>query len=252
MSSQDLQLELESFQGPFDLLLHLIRQMEVDINDIPMTAITSQYIAYIDAMQELELDIIGDYLVMAATLLEIKSNMLLPIEPNPDYDDEYEEGDPREALVQQLLLYQQFQTVATQLQLRQEERAQLYSRPMSDLSEFQAYVPLEEGAITLDSLSEAMSMVLEKMANREPLEREIHHETISVSDQMDKIMSAFEIADNNESVTLDQFIQYGTRSEIVTTFLAMLELVRKHHLIFLQEDKDDPIRIRKFQGALNE
>lgn len=252
MSSQDLQLELESFQGPFDLLLHLIRQMEVDINDIPMTAITSQYIAYIDAMQELELDIIGDYLVMAATLLEIKSNMLLPIEPNPDYDDEYEEGDPREALVQQLLLYQQFQTVATQLQLRQEERAQLYSRPMSDLSEFQAFVPLEEGAITLDTLSEAMSMVLEKIANREPLEREIHHETISVSDQMDKIMSAFEIADNNESVTLDQFIQYGTRSEIVTTFLAMLELVRKHHLIFLQEDKDDPIRIRKFQGALNE
>lgn len=250
MNSQELQLELKSFQGPFDLLLHLIRQMEVDINDIPMTAITSQYIEYIEAMQVLELDIIGDYLVMAATLLEIKSNMLLPIEPNPDYDEEFEEGDPRDILVQQLLLYQQFQTVATQLQVKQEDRAQLYSRPMSDLSEFQSFVPLDEGSITLEGLAEAMSMVLEKMISREPLEREIQHESLTVSDQMDRILSVFDEQSINGFISLDQVIQYGTRSEIVTTFLAMLELVRKQHLIFLQEGKDEPIHIKKIEESI--
>ncbi|XJS11577.1 segregation and condensation protein A [Aerococcaceae bacterium WGS1372] len=170
MNHQDLRIELDSFQGPFDLLLHLVRQMEVDLNDIPMAEITNQYIEYIEAMQTLELDIIGDYLVMAATLLEIKSNMLLPIEPHPEFDEDYEEEDPRDILVQQLLLYQQFQTVATQLQIKQEDRSRLYSRPMSDLSEYQSFVPLDEGSITIEGLAEAMSIVIEKMASREPLE----------------------------------------------------------------------------------
>lgn len=247
LENQELKIELESFQGPFDLLLHLIKQLEVDINDIPMTAITSQYIAYIEAMQVLELDIIGDYLVMAATLLEIKSNMLLPIEPNPDYEEDYDEGDPREILVQQLLLYQQFQTVATQLEIKQEERSQLYSRPMTDLTEYQDFVPLEEGVLSLEDLSEAMTSVLEKMMNREPLEREIHHESMTVSEQMDKILQAFEFKSENQVVSFDQFIEFGTRSEIITTFLAMLELVRKQHLIFLQKDKDDPIQMKKLE-----
>lgn len=247
MQNTELRIELESFQGPFDLLLHLIKQMEVDINDIPMTAITSQYIKYIEAMQELELDIIGEYLVMAATLLEIKSNILLPIEPSPDYEEDYEEGDPREILVQQLLLYQQFQTVATQLQIKQDERSRLFTRPMSDLTAYQEFVPLDEGALSLADLTDAMSVVLEKMASREPLEREIQHEAMTVSDQMEKIMAAFNFDTDHESVTLDQFIEYGTRNEIITTFLAMLELVRKQHLVFLQKSKDDPIQMKKLE-----
>lgn len=247
MQNTELRIELESFQGPFDLLLHLIKQMEVDINDIPMTAITNQYIKYIEAMNELELDIIGEYLVMAATLLEIKSNILLPIEPGPDYEEDYDEGDPRDILVQQLLLYQQFQTVATQLQIKQDERARLFSRPMADLSSYQEFVPLDEDALSLTDLAEAMASVVEKAASREPLERQIQHESLTVSDQMDKIMAAFQFDTDNDSVTLDQFFQYGTRNEIITTFLAMLELVRKQHLIFLQKSKDDPIQMKKLE-----
>ncbi|MGO1822373.1 MAG: segregation and condensation protein A, partial [Ruoffia tabacinasalis] len=159
MQNTELRIELESFQGPFDLLLHLIKQMEVDINDIPMTEITNQYIKYIEAMNKLELDIIGEYLVMAATLLEIKSNILLPIEPSPDYEEDYDEGDPRDILVQQLLLYQQFQTVATQLQIKQDERARLFSRQMADLSSYQEFVPLDEDALSLTDLAEAMASV---------------------------------------------------------------------------------------------
>lgn len=249
LSNQDLRLKLETFQGPFDLLLHLVRQMEVDINDIPMTEITNQYIEYIEAMQVLELDLIGDYLVMAATLLEIKSNMLLPIEPHPDFDEEFDDEDPRDILVQQLLLYQQFQTVATQLQVKEEERSHLYSRAMSDLSEYQSFVTLEEGSINLEELAEAMSMALEKMASREPLEREIHHETLTVSDQMDKMLMMFDKHSLKDYITLEQFLESGTRAEIVTTFLAMLELVRKKHLIFLQENNDGPIFIKKLEES---
>ncbi|WP_338488730.1 segregation and condensation protein A [Ruoffia tabacinasalis] len=247
MQNTELRIVLESFQGPFDLLLHLIKQMEVDINDIPMTEITNQYIKYIEAMNKLELDIIGEYLVMAATLLEIKSNILLPIEPSPDYEEDYDEGDPRDILVQQLLLYQQFQTVATQLQIKQDERARLFSRPMADLSSYQEFVPLDEDALSLTDLAEAMASVVEKAASREPLERQIQHESLTVSDQMDKIMAAFQFDTDNDSVTLDQFFQYGTRNEIITTFLAMLELVRKQHLIFLQKGKDDPIQMKKLE-----
>ena len=134
MAENKLTLELEAFQGPFDLLLHLIKEMEVDINDIPMTAITQQYIAYIHQMQELELDIVGDYLVMAATLLEIKSRLLLPIEPVADIDAQYEGEDPRHNLVQQLLLYQEFQTVSLSLKELEGGRSGLLTRPPMDLS----------------------------------------------------------------------------------------------------------------------
>lgn len=137
MSSNELKLELDAFQGPFDLLLHLIKQMKVDINDIPMSEITSQYLAYLHSMKEFQLDIAGDYLVMAATLLEIKSRLLLPIEPEPDLEGDYEPEDPRQVLVQQLLLYQQFQDVATALEIKQVERAELYTRPSEDLSGMQ-------------------------------------------------------------------------------------------------------------------
>ena len=138
MSNTELKLELAAFQGPFDLLLHLIRQMKVDINDIPMSEITSQYLSYLHSIQEFQLDVAGDYLVMAATLLEIKSRLLLPIEPDPELDGDYEADDPRQVLVQQLLLYQQFQDISTALELKQIERAKLYTRPSEDLSKMLA------------------------------------------------------------------------------------------------------------------
>lgn len=234
MSDKMLKLHLESFQGPFDLLLHLIKQMEVDIHDIPMTEITNQYLAYIHSMESLELDIIGDYLVMAATLMEIKSRLLLPIEPDPELESDYEQGDPRDALVQQLLLYQQFQTVATQLELRQEDRAGLYNRPTMDITHLQEAVPLQEGAISMDMLSEAMAYALEKFATRQPLEREVHQDSLTISDQMDKIYAAFQQVQRNGRLLFAEILERGSASEVVTTFLAMLELVKNQKIIFHQ------------------
>lgn len=239
-----MNLQLTHFQGPFDLLLHLIKQMEVDIHDIPMTEITQQYLAYIHAMEDIELDIVGDYLVMAATLMEIKSRLLLPVEPDPEIETDYQQDDPRDALVQQLLLYQQFQTVASQLEIRQEGRANLFNRPFSDLTSYQEAIPLEEGMINLSTLATAMENALAKYQMRQPLEREVIGESLSVSDQIIKIENAFINLNTGSKLLFSDLIEVGSPSEVVTTFLAMLELVRKQKLVFKQAHKDDLIELK--------
>lgn len=131
-------VKIEAFEGPLDLLLHLINRYEIDIYDIPVAQITEQYMAYIHAMQELELDIASEYLVMAATLLAIKSKMLLPApEEEDDGDMEFDEvDDPREELMQRLLEYKKFKEAARELKRREEERALLFTKPPSDLSAY--------------------------------------------------------------------------------------------------------------------
>src|SRR5690625_6108460 len=121
------EVKLETFEGPLDLLLHLIHELEIDIYDIPVAEITDQYMAYVTQMQEIELDIASEYLVMAATLLQMKSAMLLP-KQEVDYEDEYEE-DPREQLVQRLIEYQRFKEAAEKLKEKELDENQLYTRP---------------------------------------------------------------------------------------------------------------------------
>lgn len=248
MSNTELKLELEAFQGPFDLLLHLIKQMKVDINDIPMSEITSQYLSYLHSIQEFQLDVAGDYLVMAATLLEIKSRLLLPLEPDPEFEGDYESEDPRQVLVQQLLLYQQFQDVATALELKQIERAKLYTRPSEDLSLLQQFVPLDEGDITLQQLSEAMSLALQRELERAPKQKEIIHDPLTVSQRMDDILSVLNGLDANDSIHFNDLIHHNSRHEVITTFMAMLELVRKKAIIFNQNEALQPIEILKAKG----
>ncbi|MCW6682095.1 segregation/condensation protein A [Aerococcaceae bacterium NML160702] len=242
-----LKLELEAFQGPFDLLLHLIKQMKVDINDIPMREITAQYMVYLRAMQQLELDIVGDYLVMAATLVEIKSRLLLPIEPDGELEDDYEPGDPRQILVQQLLLYQQFQDISSVLETKQEARARLFSRPAEDLSDYQSFIPLEEGELTTVDLAQTMFFVLQKEMQRAPKEKEIHHDPMTVSQKMDSILDVLQ--DSTRRIAFSELIEYGTRHEIITTFMAVLELVRKQVVVFYQEKVMDPIEIQRSKGG---
>ena len=131
---QEINLKLDVFEGPLDLLLHLIQKLEIDIYDIPITAVTEQYMSYIHAMQTLELEVAGEYLVMAATLMAIKSQMLLPKQELEIIDDEnfFEEEDPREALVAQLLEYRKFKYAATVLHEKEEERKLYYTKEPMD------------------------------------------------------------------------------------------------------------------------
>ena len=224
---QQLKLQLASFQGPFDLLLHLIKQMKVDINDIPMAEITSQYLAYLHSMQELELDQAGDYLVMAATLLEIKSRLLLPIEPDAELDGDYEPGDPRQVLVQQLL----------------------FSKQADDLSDYQDQIPLQEGEISLDQLVARMQDVLARQLARQPLERQIHHDPLTVEQKMDDILARLGRLERQERLSFEQLIDRASRPEIITTFMALLELVRKQFIVFYQAEALAPIEIEKIDGV---
>lgn len=244
-----LRIELEAFQGPFDLLLHLIKQMEVDINDIPMTAITQQYLAYVTSMQELQLDLVGDYLVMAATLLEIKSRLLLPMEPREDVSQEEAEEDPRVNLVQQLLLYQQFQGVADRLQRLEGERQQLFTRPMADLSPLQSQVPLVEGEVDVDDLVEALAAVLQREADRQPILRNVEQDSVTVETMMTTLLQAVDHSGETTGLSFSQFIQSQPRPMMITSFMALLELVRKKALIFEQERVFEPIYLKKYQRS---
>ena len=248
MSEIGLNLELEAFQGPFDLLLHLIKELEVDINDIPMREITSQYLAYIHQMQELQLDIVGDYLVMAASLLEIKSRLLLPIEPNPNLEDDYEGQDPRQDLVQQLLLYQQFQTVAGQLNEYQEQRQLLLTKEAHDLSQYQTKVPLELGQISIEGLAKAMQLALAKFEDRQPKLRQIHTESVTVEEKVSYIRQLFKQLKVGQEIDFIDCVTQANPSELIATFMAMLEMVRKQELILSQDFLKGPIKISRKEG----
>ena len=237
-----LKIDLEVFQGPFDLLLHLIKSMEVDIYDIPIAEITQQYLDYLHSMKELELDIVGDYLVMAATLIEIKSRMLLPIEPLDNEDSEYESGDPRISLVQQLLMYQQFQEVTQELQDLELSRSKLFSRPMTNLTNYQDKVPLEPGQIELISLAETMSQLLQDQLSRQPQTKSIQHEYVTVEEMMNNLLEGF---DQHSKISFNQFIKNQSRFEIITSFIALLELVRNQTIHFVQKDLYQPIYMMK-------
>lgn len=246
--SDQLKLELAAFQGPFDLLLHLIKKLEVDINDIPMDELTAQYLHYVRSMQELQLDLVGDYLVMAATLLEIKSQLLLPIEPDLQVEEDFQGGDPRAQLVQQLLLYQQFQYIADDLEAKQASRAHRYGRSAIDLSNLQEKIPLEEGSLSLADLVKEMERVLIRWADRLPKERAIDSDPVTVDDKMNEIWQQLSSLPKNAKVTFASLVAIPSRPQIITTFMAVLELVRKQQLIFQQDQINGPIDIMLARG----
>lgn len=238
-------VKLPAFEGPLDLLLHLIRQNEVDIADIPIALIGRQYLHYIELMQELNIDVAGEYLVMAATLALIKSRMLLPPEPN---DDDVDEFDPRTDLIARLLEYQRFKEAAEAL-----SRRRLLGR---DIFEAQGSPPEatsdndREIEVGLFELIEAFRQVLDE-AREQMRMHTVETESVTVRDRMIYVMDLFE---HVEQVEFSEIFQIGhlgvpSRSMLVATFLAMLELARLGALHIFQGLGDvgapeGPIRLR--------
>lgn len=207
---------LEIFEGPLDLLLHLIKKNEVDIYDIPVAAITDQYLAYLDLFAELNLDLAGEYLVMAATLMQIKSRMLLP----PSEDDAEEEEDPRLELVQQLEEYQRFRAAAGQLGDRDILDRDVFRRAAEGSDEGGGEPPpLRE--MTLADLVEALREVLKRLPEEEA--HELVSKRVAIADQIPLILERLRLGDVE---FLSLFDGSPTRREVVTTFLALLELVK--------------------------
>jgi segregation and condensation protein A len=237
LAQDGYQVQLDVFEGPLDLLLHLVKKHELDIFDIPISFITEKYIAYLDLMTSLNLDVAGEYLLMAATLAHIKSRELLPAAPPSGEEDEDgesdEEGDPRQELIRRLLEYQKYKEAATSLGTRPVVGRNVWTRgvPQEDaLAEnvaSSAQPPLKE--IPVLALIEALDRVLSKAKIR--LSHDVNVDRLSVSDRINQLVDRLE---SEGSLTFSSCFRFlreqvtaaEARHEAVVTFLAILEMAK--------------------------
>ncbi len=229
------QLKLKIFEGPLDLLLHLIKEQKMDIQDISLAEISNQYLSYLDLMNDLNLDVAGEYLVMAAELIRLKSKILLP---SHGEDDDGEEGtDPRDELARRLMEYQRYKQAAGGLRNLEYERQQLFSRG----SEIQVEEGEEEVIVdaTVFDLFSAFKQVLSQRTFKEDFEIKIT--TLSVSERVNRVL---ETLNQHESVTFESlFVNNTTKQEIIVTFLALLELMRMALIRVQQGTHFETIRV---------
>ena len=231
------QIHVAEFDGPLDLLLYLIKRDKIDIHDIPIAPITRSYMEYLELMQELNLDVAGDFMVMAATLIHIKSKMLVPVDPTEAQgDDEHE--DPREALVQRLLEFQRYKEAAGVLHQKAEIRAATWTRPDTVVPIFdEAGEPVLEAG--LFDLISAFKDLLDR--RRTLLSHEVAPEGKSVEQRMDELIAL--LAEGESLDFLELFASQETKADMIVTFLALLELIRLKRVKVYQRGMFGPIRV---------
>lgn len=228
MTSKDnLTLELPNFEGPLDLLLHLIQSQKIDIYDIPIAQITSQYLAYLRKMQNLNLQIAGEYFVMSSTLLRIKSQYLLP---QNDFVETPEE-DPREELVQQLVQYSLFKKISSYFKERNEEVPITVSKETS-VSTTEKVQPLPMGQITSDELARTFAMMLKRTKLKKPDVVSIQVKEIPVKEMINYLTN--KVKKKKNVSFFDCINDMNNLSDVIGLFLAMLELCKKHQIIVKQ------------------
>jgi segregation and condensation protein A len=231
----DYRVKLEIFEGPLDLLLHLIRKHEVDIYDIPIAQITAQYLAYIQQLENLNINVAGDFLVMAATLIYIKSKMLLPVDPKKKVEDLLEE-DPRLELVERLLEYQKFKDAATMLHTRSQIEAACYTR-----------APLEtdknnpEVSATVFDLLKVFREILARA--EEVSEMEIQRDEMTQAEKLGQIRQI--IARHHEFNVREIFELAQSKRELILTFLVLLQMVKDQEIRLIQSETYGDIMARQ-------
>jgi segregation and condensation protein A len=233
-------VKLELFDGPLDLLLHLIRKNEVNIYDIPIALITQQYLDTIQVMQELDLDVAGDYLVMAATLIHIKSRMLLP-RSEPSAAIEGEEQDPRDALVRRLLEHQKYKAAAGLLHEREQVRAAQWLRPDERVAGIAGEDIEPELEVDLFSLIAAFQAVVQRASQRPRLL--LPPEQLSIEARIDQLLER--LSETEACGFEDLFADALDRGSLVVTFLALLEMIRLKLVRVFQSGSFGPIRVYK-------
>ena len=232
-------VRLPVFEGPLDLLIHLIKKSEVNIYDIPIALITEQYLAYLALMQELNLDVAGEFLVMAATLVEIKSKLLLP-RPAVVADEEDDGPDPRAALVKRLLEYRKYQEAAATLSERAEFQRWVFSRSLlGNDDEDGGYLMLN--AASAFDLWSAVQQVLQR-AQESPV-AELRRPRVTVAMKIAQVSARLREAGEDGLDFLDLFPEVVTRLEVIVTFLAILEMMRRQLIRVFQKRAFSQIRI---------
>lgn len=228
----EVTFKIESFEGPLDLLLHLIQKNKVEITDIPISEITEQYMEYLEEMKRFDIDVTGDFLVMAATLLYIKSRMLLPKQKDEDGED-----DPRTELVDRLVEYAKYKEAVDFLSPRQESGKFYFDKSPEKIQ--LPKVRYIDAQFPVSLLFEAFANVMENHELKKPVKREsfdviVRREIVSVSDRIRHIRAMF---DGKKEILFDEFFaDVTTRAQAVSTFLAILELIRHGNLSLVDDE----------------
>jgi len=229
-------VQLEKYEGPLDLLLDLIRKQEINIHDIPIARITGQYLEALHRMEELDINLSGEFLYMAATLIYIKSKMLLPVDP----DAPPEEQDPRQELVHQLLEHEKFKNAAQMLYERQQIESHAFSKP--DLSLYQGEAVEGELVVSLVDLVKVFQQILER--KRQETKIELRHDRFTVAQMVELLRKR--LAAEEEGIELAGFFaDCPSRHAMIVAFIAVLELVRLQAVVLTQKALFGEIHLRK-------
>ena len=232
----DYKVTIDKFEGPLDLLLHLIKEADIDIFDIKVSDITNQYLMYISQMEELNLNVDSEYLVMAADLIEMKSRELLP----RDEETEENEEDPREELINRLVEYQKYKEISKSFKELEEERQELFTKDPSLLEEFKDDSLKISEDISLEDLIKAFAKFKERKQFEKPLntvvtkkEYSVHARSLEIMDRLTK----------NNQVDFEDLFEVFTKDYVVVTFLSILDLAKKGNLEIKQDHNLDKITL---------
>lgn len=237
----EYKVKFEVFEGPLDLLLYLIKKEEVDIYEVNLTKLATQFIEYVEMMRVFDLEIAGEFLVMAATLMYIKSRELLPKEQQVQATEEEDEEDPRWELIRQLVEYKKFKDAAAQLQLKEIEQESIFARRPGK-PQFESDAPQRKPDVSIFDLLNAVNSILKRVNQREDL-RDIFEDKWSVSEKIELVMK---LTDEKPLVKFSElFHGEMSRPEVICTFLAILELTRLKQLVCVQSEDFADIDITK-------
>jgi len=237
----EYKVQFEIFEGPLDLLLYLIKKEEVDIYQVNLTRLATQFVEYIDLMRQFDLEIAGEFLVMASTLMYIKSRELLPVDQQVQVEGEEEGEDPRWELIRQLVEYKKFKDAAARLQVLEAEQENIFPRVPGRL-EFETAAPPPRPDLSIFDLLNAVNGVLQRFGQREKT-GDIFEDKWTVSEKIEMILGVISGRDRVRFAEL--FESAASRAEVICTFLALLELIRLRQLTCVQPEEFGEIEIRR-------
>jgi segregation and condensation protein A len=238
----EYKVKFEVFEGPLDLLLYLIKKEEEDIYEVNLTKLASQFIEHIETMRLLDLDVAGEFLVMASTLMYIKSRELLPVDQQVQTEEDDEGEDPRWELIRQLVEYKKFKDAAAQLQVLEAQQENVFPRQPGKL-EFDSDAPVPKPDVSIFDLLNAVNTVLQRFTRKEDDAREIYEDKWTVSEKIEHLNRR--VTEQGRLKFSELFVDATSRSEVVCTFLALLELIRLKQIVCAQSEVFGEIEISR-------
>lgn len=235
-------ITIENFDGPLDLLLHLIKENDIDIYDIRIEEITKQYLDYIQAMKNLNLSVASEYLVMASELIEMKSKMLLP--KKKDLEEDLYEEDPREVLIERLLAYKKYKEITSEFKNLEMTRRLIITKEPENLS-FYAKEAEKNDDVSINDLLKAFNVIMERKKLDTPIKTKITKKELSLSD---KIISIKKLLFNKKVINFEELFEVPTKEEVIVSFLSILEMIKKDEIVVKQDNNFNTIVISLKEG----